>query len=1427
MVWTLVACLTLAAAAWAVVLFEILPRIDDWRDELSQQATRAIGVPVQIGRVSGEIEGAWPVLTLSEVRLLDDRGAVGLRLPQVTARLSPSSLLPWSVWQQEWRFDRLVLVAPELDVRRDASGRLHVAGLQVSSGASDAKASDKGLDWLFSQTRIQIQNGAVRWTDELRNAPTLALRGVDLSLRHHVGLGRRWHELDLEATPPAEFGQRATVKVSMTQPLWLVGRDAVADGAALPWWRAWFGSTPRPSQWATWSGDVKVQLPWVDVQQLRQHVTMPVEVNGGRGRVVGELAVFQGQPQALGLTLDVRDVSVRLASQLPLLAFKSLAGRVGVSHEADVSAAHYEGLRFETAEGLRWPASSASLEWRHAAWQGWPEMNSVLQLTTGGVFRAERLDLALLAQLADRLPLPVKVRQTLDGLAPQGVADDLEWRWEGLLDAPTSYKAKGHFAQLTWASDAESGLPGVGRAEVRFQADERGGRARLSIDQGWLDLPGVFEEPRLPLSTLDSELAWRISPGSDKAQGPDIDVFVKGAKFANVDAQGVLDATWQTGARSAGSAIPRWPGTLEMKGRLDRAQANRVWRYLPLVIPDSARYYVRDALKQGTAERVSFEVDGDLNQFPFPNDVGGRFRVNVPVRQVTLDYVPASPVANEPYWPAFSNLDGELVFAGQSMRITNAKARLGGLGSGGFALRDVSGEISDLASDDPHLTIKGQGEGPLDDALKYLATSPVGAWTGNMLGYAQGQGRAGLQLSLDIPLDRADDTKLKGRVILKDADQAGIRLAPALPIFTHVVGEIGFTESILTVKAKTQLWGQDVQVEGKRDATGAPLFEAHGIMTAEGLNQAVEWPIVAKLARRAQGSTPFKVTVSIPKVAGSSSSVGQPVVEVTSSLKGISTTLPAPLNKSADVAWPLRVAYRLDDAAGHTDALIVDVANPQMPEVADGAPWVKVDLRRDVTGAEAQLMRGIVSVAQMGPGVAAGMPVLPGRGLAIQMVVPQLDLDAWKSWGQSLQDSHESASSSLAAGLPSLITVKSPLVSYQQRTLHDVAATVAQPEQGIWRAQVDAKQIAGQIEWTAPSSPHASAAGRAGGRLLARLKRLSIPAADAQALEDQATEQLLQSDGRSSPVPALDVVIDEFDWRGLSLGKLEVEAINRAALSSGGTPEWKLTKFKLSSPEAQLSATGAWSAQQPSAVLQRLGMAPRAKPRSSFEFDLELTSLGDMLTRLGLPKTVKGGKGHVKGQVSWQGSPMEPDAATMSGDMAVAINEGQFLKVDPGMAKLLGVLSLQSLPRRLTLDFRDVFQQGFAFDAIDGQIAVRQGVAETRNLRMRGVQAVVLMEGQADLVKETQNLHVFVVPDVNAVGASLAYAAINPVVGLGTFVAQVLLRKQVSEAGTQEFMVTGSWADPQVEKLATRTAVPDAASSPSKPSLVGQLLGER
>jgi len=126
---------------------------------------------------------------------------------------------------------------------------------------------------------------------------------------------------------------------------------------------------------------------------------------------------------------------------------------------------------------------------------------------------------------------------------------------------------------------------------------------------------------------------------------------------------------------------------------------------------------------------------------------------------------------------------------------------------------------------------------------------------------------------------------------------------------------------------------------------------------------------------------------------------------------------------------------------------------------------------------------------------------------------------------------------------------------------------------------------------------------------------------------------------------------------------------------------------------------------------------------------------------------------------------------------------------------------LQTLPRRLTLDFRDLFSEGFAFDFLRGDVTIAQGIAATNNLQMKGVNAAVLMDGRADIARETQDVRVVVVPEINAGTASVVAGVINPAVGLGSFLAQLFLRQPLMRAATQEFHVDGTWSDPRVTKV--------------------------
>jgi uncharacterized protein YhdP len=314
-------------------------------------------------------------------------------------------------------------------------------------------------------------------------------------------------------------------------------------------------------------------------------------------------------------------------------------------------------------------------------------------------------------------------------------------------------------------------------------------------------------------------------------------------------------------------------------------------------------------------------------------------------------------------------------------------------------------------------------------------------------------------------------------------------------------------------------------------------------------------------------------------------------------------------------------------------------------------------------------------------------------------------------------------------------------------------------------------------------------------------------------------------DEPSDTVPALDIVVDALDLKGKKLGRVEVEAVNRGGRAGGvglvdtGVREWRLNKLSITNPDAQLSATGNWVALGNQGAPNGAGRATRATPRrTSLNFHLDIADAGQLLARFGMPGVVRRGKGQMAGQVNWVGSPLALDTATLGGDFNLAVDSGQFLKADPGLAKLLGVLNLQALPRRLALDFRDVFSEGFAFDSVRGDVQVDQGRATTNNLQMKGVNAAVMMEGSADIARETQDLKVLVVPEINAGTASLVAAVINPAIGLGTFLAQWFLQRPLSEAATQQFHIDGTWADPKITKVPHKMfGAKVEAQAPTKP----------
>jgi len=264
--------------------------------------------------------------------------------------------------------------------------------------------------------------------------------------------------------------------------------------------------------------------------------------------------------------------------------------------------------------------------------------------------------------------------------------------------------------------------------------------------------------------------------------------------------------------------------------------------------------------------------------------------------------------------------------------------------------------------------------------------------------------------------------------------------------------------------------------------------------------------------------------------------------------------------------------------------------------------------------------------------------------------------------------------------------------------------------------------------------------------------------------------------------------------RERNLGMLEVNAHN---FEDNGTPVWQLDTLEITNPAAVLKATANWRTGRNYGANQD----DEAERSTEVDFKLDIKDAGLLLERAGLPRTLKAGEGSLSGTLGWQGGPTRPDKPTLNGKLAVDLRHGQILKVDPGVAKLLGVLSLQSLARYATMNFRDVIGEGLPFEHVTGTAQVVNGIGSTNNFELVTAPARANMKGTVDLTNETQNLNVHIVPTVSAGAGVVAAAIINPLLGIAALVGDYALSHSIEHAFARDYSITGSWAKPHVERV--------------------------
>lgn len=796
---------------------------------------------------------------------------------------------------------------------------------------------------------------------------------------------------------------------------------------------------------------------------------------------------------------------------------------------------------------------------------------------------------------------------------------------------------------------------------------------------------------------------------------------------------------------------------MEMYASLDHADVAAAKLFWPIdsMSPATIAWLDR-GLVSGQLDQAQVLVRGDLGDWPFRHNEG-RFEARAVISGLTLDYGKD--------WPHATDVSAVANFVNNGMLVE---------ASGGQSLGVKADKAVALIPDfhDSLLDLNVQGSGSGASLLEFARRSPIASREADTLAKLKLGGSGTFEFHLALPLKDASDAQLSGSARLKDADLGAPdwnlqldKLNGPLQFDLH-----GMQAGPLDAGFRGQPSKLQLAIAG---ATGDPAT----ILSArlQGSYRMAEllqgYPSLDWIGKLADGRSVFDIGFTIAHVAGSDA-LAQ-TLSVDSPLDGIALDLPAPLRKPAPASLPLHLTMSLPIGGSDLQLGLGDVMRGHL-RLSDGPQHP---------------LAGTLAFGSQMP------ETLPPRDLRIRGHASQLDVTGWVQRTVA-------ASGGDGPGLESL-DVSTDQAEWFDRPL-GVLRLRATPQPDVLSVDVDGAAMAGNF------SVPTSELNKRG--VTARLQRLYWPKAPAAPTGSQPARPAAgaAADGAATAAaPVRDpantginpAALPPFHlWVGdLRLGDAK---LGEARLETWPTADGlHIEQLRALSSRVQINASGDWN-----------GNASSSHTHMKISFAAE--DLGTMLGAFGFDGLVNGGKTRDQLDASWPGAPSDLSLATMDGTLGIQVNDGRIPEAaSPGVGRLLGLVSLTELPRRLTLDFGDVFGKGLAFDSIAGDFKLSNGNATTDNLVIAGPAANISVTGRTGLRTKDYDQQMVVVPHVGNSLPLVGAVVGGPIGAAAGFAVQGLLGKGLNQAASARYRITGSWDKPVIT-LVEKHGSPAAPAAP-------------
>ena len=692
-------------------------------------------------------------------------------------------------------------------------------------------------------------------------------------------------------------------------------------------------------------------------------------------------------------------------------------------------------------------------------------------------------------------------------------------------------------------------------------------------------------------------------------------------------------------------------------------------------------------------------------------------------------------------WPEITGLSAEVRFGGRRFDARIESGRI--LKS---IVREATVTIEDVSAEVPVVRVEGRVEGASADAVRFLAESPLHARFAPMIDAFAIQGDSTIDLEIAIPLKGRDRSVVaNGRIALDHNRIDGPGLGGGL---AAVNGLIAFRNAAVESDGVTATWlGEPIHalIGASPDNPNATRATIGGRLTrrllAAYLNDAgvldAPSPEDPALLARMRGDAAWTAILDIPAVRDAAPAT----LHVASDLTGLAVDLPPPFGKTSGATRMLRIDTRLGSGSER-------VAEVRLDSVASAV----LRLVRDA--GQFRLERGAIRVG-------ADRAVLPDAPtISVQGEMPTLDTTAWRAVLEDVAALRAPGTDSPRSGPRREVSIDAASMTALGMRFPDMRVRAARGTDGGWQVDLDGTRLRGSIR--VPRDPGSAEP------VIADFERFVYE-------PDPAGTREESPDLDPRAVPALSFSTRQFLLGGRDLGQVGFTT----APSEHGL---EVTELQVRADSFQGDGTGSWT-------------LSGDEHTTGFALRVHGDDLRRMLETVGFDgRAVSGGTTDIALRGSWPGAPADFGIDRFAGVMHFLSTEGRLTQVEPGLTgHVFGLLTFTSLPRRLLLDFGDLFREGIGYDRMEGSFAIENGNAYTDDLFVESDPARFEVVGRTGLVDRDYDQVVTIIPKISS---SLPLVPI--------WLAQKILdRNLFDKAFAYQYTIGGTWDDPQMELVRT------------------------